>query len=216
IFKDHNYSNPEIKEAYTYLIDHYRKQNNVNQELFYTNRMIEVMQYLQKEYQSLSGTLHYKFDTKELQADKERLENDLSNQGAFTLYIALAGGIIVLILFVIAIRNSRKKRMYLKNYNDLLKERNVPQEQDIVENNELYNIVTINQTKELAAYQWVQYSETVAEIEEAKENNPISKKIWEELSQRVTNFEEDRQFLRCINLNDLVTEWSTNRTRSEE
>lgn len=212
IFKDHNYSNPEIKEAYTYLIDHYRKQNNVNQELFYTNRMIEVMQYLQREYQSLSGTLHYKFDIQGLQADKERLEKDLNKQGIFTLYIALAGGIIALLLFVIAIRNSRKKRMYLKNYNNLLKERSVQQEPDTVENDELYNMVTINQTEELAAYQWAQYSETVAETEETKENNPFSKKIWDELTQRVTTFEEEKQFLRCITLNDLVAEWNTNRT----
>src|SRR5690606_25918102 len=212
IFKDHKYSNPEIKEAYTYLINHYRTQNNVNEELFYTNRMIEVMQYLQKEYQSLSGTLHYKFDIQELLADKERLEKDLNKQGIFTLYIALAGGIIALLLFVIAIRNSRKKRMYLKNYNNLLKERSVQQEPDTVENDELYNMVTINQTEELAAYQWAQYSETVAETEETKENNPFSKKIWDELTQRITTFEEEKQFLRCITLNDLVAEWNTNRT----
>src|SRR5690606_11372413 len=212
IFKDHKYSNPEIKDAYTYLIDYYREQKNVNQELFYTNRMIEVMQYLQKEYQSLSGTLHYKFDTQGLLADTQRLEKNLSKQGTFTFYITIAGGAIALILLFIAVRNSRKKRMYLKNYNNLLKERSVQQEPDTVENDELYNMVTINQTEELAAYQWTQYSETVAETEETKENNPFSKKIWDELTQRVTTFEEEKQFLRCINLNDLVAEWNTNRT----
>lgn len=212
IFKDHKYSNPEIKDAYTYLIDHYREQKNVNQELFYTNRMIEVMQYLQKEYKSLSGTLHYKFDTQGLLADKQRLENDLNMQGIFTLYIVLAGGAIVLLLFVIAIRNSRKKRMYLKNYNNLLKEQNVQQEQDLVENNELYNIVSINQTEELAAYQWAQYSETVAETEETKENNTINKKIWDELTLRIRVFEENNEFLKGISLNDLATEWNSNRT----
>src|SRR5690606_15731466 len=114
--------------------------------------------------------------------------------------------------FVIAIRNSRKKRMYLKNYNNLLKERSVQQETATVENDGRYNMATINQTEELAAYQWTQYSETVAETEETKENNPFSKKIWDELTQRVTTFEEEKQFLRCINLNDLVAEWNTNRT----
>lgn len=208
IFTTHNYSNPEIKEAYPHLINYYREQKNVNQELFYTNRMIEAMQYLQREYQSLSGTLHYKFDIQKLQADKERLENDLNKQGAF----AFAGGIIALLLFVIAIRNSRKKRMYLKNYNNLLKERSVQQEQDTVENNELYNMVTINQTKELAAYQWVLYSETVLTAKESRDNNPISKKIWDELTDCITTFEKEKQFLRCMNLNDLVNEWNINRT----
>ena len=207
IFKDHKYSNPEIKDAYTYLIDYYREQKNVNQELFYTNRMIDVMQYLQKEYRSLSGTLHYKFDTQGLLTDKQRLEKSLSKQGTFTFYITIAGGVIALILLFIAVRNNRKKRMYLKNYNNLLKERSVQHELPVVENKQTYT-VAVDQSKDFSTYQWTQYSET----EETKENNTINKKIWDELTLRIRVFEENNEFLKGISLNDLAAEWNSNRT----
>src|SRR5690606_13637807 len=77
IFKDYNYSNPEVKDAYTYLINYYKEQTNLTQQLFYTNQLINVTQFLQQEYKQLNKILHHKFDTKELVAAKADLDKEL-------------------------------------------------------------------------------------------------------------------------------------------
>src|SRR5690606_14060540 len=130
-----------------------------------------------------------------------------SKQGTFTFYITIAGGAIALILLFIAVRNNRKKRMYLKNYNNLLKERSVQHKLPVVENEQTYT-VAVDQSKDFSTYQWTQYSET----EGTKENNTINKKIWDELTLRIHTFEENNEFLKGISLNDLAAEWNSNRT----
>ena len=97
--------------------------------------------------------------------------------------------------------------MYLKNYNNLLKERSVQHGLPVVENEQTYT-VAIDQSKDFSTYQWTQYPET----EGTKETNTINKKIWDELTLRIHTFEENSEFLKGISLNDLAAEWNSNRT----
>src|SRR5690606_27082508 len=50
IFKEKQYSNLEIKDAYTYLINYYKELNKPEQALYYTNQLLKVTVYLQNEY----------------------------------------------------------------------------------------------------------------------------------------------------------------------
>ena len=78
------------------------------------------MKFLQGEYKQLAGTLHNTIDIKTLISDKERLEKDLNNKSIYTRYFTIIGIGIALCLIFITIYNYRKKKEFLKNYNDLL------------------------------------------------------------------------------------------------
>src|SRR5690606_8090610 len=74
-------------------------------------------------YKELAGTLHNTIDVKTLISDKERLENDLNNKSLYNRYFTITGIGIALCLLIITIYNYRKRKEFLKNYNDLLKQR---------------------------------------------------------------------------------------------
>lgn len=210
IFKYHVYSNPEIKEAYSCLIAYYRELNNTKSELYYTNRMIEVLQFLQTEYQLLSNSLHYNFDINSLQNDKQRLENDLNSKNLYTRYFILLGIAIVLCLLFITVYNFRKKKEFLKNYNDLLQQRaHLPAPLPANEK-EAPAYSTVHSLAE-NHNEWVNY--TLPAFNEIKEAPAIDGKILKELMGRLHTFEETAAFLnKEISLNDLAQQWNTNRS----
>lgn len=210
IFKNHNYSNPEIKDAYTYLINHYREQNDVKEELHYTNQLLDVMKYLQVEYKELAGTLHNTIDVKTLISDKERLENDLNNKSLYNRYFTITGIGIALCLLIITIYNYRKRKEFLKNYNDLLKQREPLPIQESTD--ESYPIVSnsINPLK-INVNEWGKYILPVTN--DVKDAPIVDDKVLKELIAHLNTFEKNHLFLnKDINLNDLANQWSTNRT----
>ena len=210
IFKNHNYSNPEIKDAYTYLINHYKQQGSVKEELHYTNQLLDVMKYLQVEYKQLAGTLHNTIDVKTLISDKERLENDLNNKSLYNRYFTIIGIGIALCLIFISIYNYRKRKEFLKNYNDLLKQREpLPIEEST---DESYPIVS-NSLNPLAinVNEWGKY--ILPAVNDVKDTTPVDDKILKELIKHLNAFEKNHLFLnKDITLNDLANQWNTNRT----
>ena len=210
IFKNHNYSNPEIKDAYTYLINYYRQQGNVKEELHYTNQLLDVMKYLQVEYKQLAGTLHNTIDVKTLINDKERLEKDLNKKSIYTRYLTIIGIGIALCLIFISIYNYRKRKEFLKNYNDLLKQREpLPIEEST---DESYPIVS-NSLNPLAinVNEWGKYILPI--VNDVKDTTPVDDKILKELIKHLNAFEKNQLFLnKDITLNDLANQWNTNRT----
>lgn len=211
IFKDYNYSNPEVKDAYTYLINYYKEQTNLTQQLFYTNQLINVTQFLQQEYKQLNKILHHKFDTKELLAAKADLEKELQKQNAFTSY--LAGGAVLIVLFLggMVLYNNRKKHRYLENYNALLKKLNIQTAQNTV-TDPIYQVVPLKQLNNLSADEWTKYQGIPQKQTKAKVKNIISKKLWNDLTNWIDTFEKEEQFLQALTLNDLVNQWQINRT----
>ena len=210
IFNKHNYSNPEIKDAYTYLISYYREQKKTEEELYYTNQLLKVMKLLQTEYKSLVGTLHNNFDIKTLIADKKHLENNLNKQNTLTSILIFVGITIVITLLLITIHNYRKRKEFLKNYNDLLKQREPLPIQESAD--ESYPIVS-NSTNPLAINidEWGKYILPV--INDVKDTHIVDDKILKELTAHLNAFEKNYLFLnKDINLNDLANQWNTNRT----
>lgn len=210
IFNKHNYSNPEIKDTYTYLISYAREQKNTEDELYYTNQLLKVMKLLQTEYKSLVGTLHSNFDIKTLIADKKHLENNLNKQNTLTNILIFAGIIIVITLLLITIHNYRKRKEFLKNYNDLLKQREpLPIEEST---DESYPIVS-NSLNPLAinVNEWGKYILPITN--DIKDTAIVDDKILKELIKHLNAFEKNHLFLnKDITLNDLANQWNTNRT----
>lgn len=215
IFKKQHYSSLEIKEAYTYLISYYEQKKEPNNQLLYTNSMIEVMYYLQNEYKLLSGSLHYNFDVNKLLVEKNRLENDLNSKNTLTTYLTVIGFVIILLLLLIALYNYRKRKQFVKNYNDLLQQRKNKNTVPIL-NAGKENTVLLDSSKVLNTNESSMINET-----QIKNKNTVvkelNKKAISKLEPLFIDFEQNKEFLnKNISLHNLAQQWNTNRTYLSE
>ena len=215
IFSSKHYSNMEIKEAYTHLITYYKELNNPTQELLYTNKLIAVMNYLQKEYKLLSNSLHYNFDVSSLLAHKQRLESDIKQKQTVTKYITILATVLIMALILGIIYNYRKKKEFHKNYLDLLQQRKIKNTAILADTQK---VTTEPATSLLVATNTNSGSTYLINDDEptntTKESND---KAYGKLIPLLNDFEKKHGFLnKDLNLNDLAQQWNTNRTYLSE
>lgn len=216
IFKTKKYVNLEIKDAYNYLITYYKEQKNEEKELYYTNQLLKVTIFLQNEYRYLSTALHKKLDIKHLEAEKKRLENSLRMKDLW-LITAFTVGIMTLLLFtILLIKNHRKKKEYLKRYNEIATLRkNLKEEDKVVELQPA--TVTLNlpikKITEIKTPSKSVTNENTAIKKSDKGLNAASIKTLDEILTHLDHFEKELTFLNSdINLNQLAVLWNTNRS----
>lgn len=207
VFKAHEYSNLEIVEAYNYIIQYYKESKNTEQELYYTNQLLNVTLHLQDEYKFLSDVLHNKLDIRGLQNEKARLERDLSHRSSLILYIILGSVAAVLGLVFF---NIKKRREYKRKYNDLLeyrKGRVVPKDTDSVYTESAEKQINYS----FGHNSWYEFA--LPGVEKNKPITEISDHVVKELLEHLEAFEQEKAYLgKNITLNDLAVEWNTNRS----
>lgn len=208
VFKAHKYSNLEIVEAYNYIIQYYKEAKNTEQELYYTNQLLNVTLHLQEEYKFLSDVLHNKLDIKGLQNEKARLERDLNHRSNLILYIILGS---VAVVFGLVFYNVKRRKEYKRKYNDLLeyrKGRVVPETKE-----SLYTETSEKQMNySLEHISWYEFALPAVEKNKAL-TGEISDHVVKELLEQLDAFEQKKAYLgKNITLNDLAVEWNTNRS----
>ncbi|MEG1230183.1 MAG: AraC family transcriptional regulator [Flavobacterium sp.] len=214
VFKTEKYINLEIKNAYNFLISYYKELKNEEKELYYTNQSLNATVYLQSEYKHLSTALHKQLDIKHLEAEKKRLEHSLRVKDLW-LEMAFGGGSMILIaLTILLIQNHRKKKEYLKRYNELAALRkNLKTEEKILEvfsaPETLYLPVANTPKAETASS-----NEDKTSVKKTEKGfNAASIKTLDEILTHLDHFENNLDFLNSdINLNQLATLWHTNRS----
>lgn len=222
IFKEKRYSNLEIKNAYSYLINHYKKLKNEEMQLYYTNQLLKVTLFLQNEYRYLSSTLHKQLDIKHLETEKERLENSLRMKD-FLLYSAIAlGGIAFTCFLVLYLRSKRREKEYLKRYDELTALRKSSQEiptliPEVIIQEPATTLLQTEKAEE--AYVPALTVDPLFKREDTCNNRSnkcsgtASDKTLSNLLVHLQDFEDNHAFLeKDINLNQLATRWNTNRS----
>lgn len=119
LFEEKNQINKTLREAYTYLIEYYEKEKNLEQQLKFTNQLIKVDNYLNGEYRILSNRLRTDFDLRALLVAKQNLEKQIENQ-ANQNWIWILGSISIIGLFcggyfVWSSRKQQKKTVVISN-----------------------------------------------------------------------------------------------------
>ncbi|MFP3598764.1 helix-turn-helix domain-containing protein [Chryseobacterium sp. SIMBA_029] len=115
-----NITFPELREAYTYLIDYYKQKNNTEKQLYYINRFLKVDKKLDEQFQYLSTELPKKYDTPKLLEEKEHIINTLENK-KIVLYVSI--GFLfttVLLLSFFFYRAKKTERKHRKIAQDLI------------------------------------------------------------------------------------------------
>jgi AraC-like DNA-binding protein len=95
IFQKHGFIVPEVRDTYELLIDHYKANNDVEQQLYYTNQLLKIDRVLFRDFNYLLRRMSKEYDTRLLKEDKKRLEmksakDNLAKWGLGTVAVSFA------------------------------------------------------------------------------------------------------------------------------
>lgn len=181
VFQRHNFILPEVRDNYELLINHYKEENNLRQELYYTKQLIKVDNYLTKDFRYLTSKIHKEYDTKTLTEEMERLERKTSRSFWVNIIIGVVAGTS---LIAIIIKHKRNEKLMQKNYEAL--------EQVILSKDMLISSQIPAKPKE-------------------HERKSIEEKLKDEILSKLTQFERNNEFVEAgLTIAILADKFDTN------
>ncbi|RAR46461.1 helix-turn-helix domain-containing protein [Flavobacterium lacus] len=120
-YEKQNYIRPDLRENFELLIQYYKNKKNKDEQLRYIQKLIKADSLFNVNFQYLSKKIFKEFDTKELIAEKKRIEKEKKTQQIlFSSTIGLTVSFsIALLLYHIQNRKKLKKR-----FNEIMKNEN--------------------------------------------------------------------------------------------
>lgn len=197
----YNITFPELREAYTYLIEYYKANNNQQNQLYYIDRFLIIDKKLDEQVQYLATEIPKKYDTPNFLQEKENIIEELKFRKK-VLHISL-GVLLLILLFIIYLyyrskKTEKEQRKIAQDLISLVEKRNI-EEKNAEEKNKANSI-------EIAPI-------TIPKQEE--QNDKTSKTISEEVTQFILQelriFESKELFLnKGITLASLAKNIKTN------
>ncbi|WP_281631628.1 helix-turn-helix domain-containing protein [Flavobacterium luteolum] len=129
IFKEKKYLRPDLRQAFELLINYYKTNNNLDNQLNYINQLLKADTILVENNKYIISKIHKQYDTKELVSEKERIliekeeiANDLKKEKYYDLIFVLIIFLLFIFIFWQTRRHYRKRLIYEKNYKLLMDE----------------------------------------------------------------------------------------------
>lgn len=120
-YTDRDYTRPDIREAYEYMISYYKEKGMITTHLHYVERLLEVDKKLHITYAYLQGKIRKEYDTQELLQVQENLKSSL-NIRKYNDQIALAVSTVLFIGMIYwIVKYFRNKKEARRKYEELLK-----------------------------------------------------------------------------------------------
>ncbi|MDR4893167.1 MULTISPECIES: helix-turn-helix domain-containing protein [unclassified Chryseobacterium] len=194
-----SYIYPELRDVYTYLIDYYKANSDKEQQLYYVDRFLKVDQVLDNQFRYISRELPRRYDTPELQQEKESITNELTKRKSL-FYIVLSLLLISHLLFInVYFKYKKSEKNYKKIAQDLIQSVN---ENRVGKNAEPETPIEIH--SEILPV-------TNTENSEDKTSRTISEDIAQNILKELEIFENNDQFLnKGITLGSLAKKIKTN------
>lgn len=165
LFGQNNYLPNQLRESYEWLINHYKKEKDKDQQLYYINQLLKTDQINSENNQYITYKIHKEYDTRRLMDEKENLEKRFS-KGLYFSIILLAVFLFFSVYFYFRSRKTNKEKEELyKNYEEILSQK----EQ-----------LTIENQKEKI-------------VKKLSKEIPIE--VTEDILKRLKAFEENKEFL---------------------
>jgi len=182
IFNKHQFILPELRSNYEELINYYKKKNNSENELYYTNQLLKVDSIISSDFKYLSTRIYKDYDTKQLLEVKENLEKT-NTLGIGLLVIC---GIVIILLGFMMFHRYRKEKQIQQKYEELLVK---------IEDEKLSDAVAANES---------------LKFDESK-NIKLDQNIVEKLLKDISAFEANEGYLeRGLTLKKLAEYFKTN------
>lgn len=220
LFHEKKFLNYELREAYDYLIAYYNETNQPQLQLNATNSLTDLNQQFEKEQQSITSILHQDLESKKITSQWKKLVNK------YNLWISVLGGVLVLIAGYLFWKKGKKNkdRISDSNINQVSEktevntiEKTEVADKDVVEIEKTIETVdTIENTEtsiEAIENKSVVENETeLRETQQQEESTPVLSATDQRLLNGLNNFEQEKGYLKAINLDGLAKQLNTNRS----
>jgi AraC-like DNA-binding protein len=120
---------PEIRDIQFYILNHYKKQKDVENQLKYIDRLLYVDSIIDYNKKYISETLLKKYDRPALLLEKEKIIETLNKNNKTSSLFIFGLSFLVVVLFAFIINYYVKQKQYKKRFKKLaleLKEANKP------------------------------------------------------------------------------------------
>lgn len=129
IFKEKKYLRPDLRQAFELLINYYKTNNNLDNQLYYIDQLLKADTLLVENNKYIISKIHKQYDTKELASEKEKIlieKEEIANALKKEKYYDIIFVVIIFLLFIFIFwqtrRHYRKRKIYEKNYKLLMDE----------------------------------------------------------------------------------------------
>ncbi|MFA5299027.1 MAG: helix-turn-helix domain-containing protein [Lutibacter sp.] len=172
---------PEIRDIQEYFVSYYKKNNDINNQLKYIDRLLYIDSITKYNYKNLNETLIKKYDTPILIAEKQQIINTLRQSERKSSLIILGLIAVFSIALAFTLRFYKKQRIYKERFNELL----------LIDRKEVLNKETVKNTSD--------------------ELQGISNEVVNSVLLALQEFENSHSFLdNSITLNRLSKTFNTN------
>lgn len=193
LYKETQFANTELSEAFNYLITYYQDKKDLEKELYYTKLLMGLSTELHKTNSKLSSYIHTHLDTKKLEASKQKLEHELSKsqsqiKGLYGLVTAL-----ILLVFIGLVYYQKKQQKLQQQYKLLIYESPKVQLTQAIHRQE-------EQKEQLASQ---------ITLDEKATQQPLTTN--QVLNRKLADFEQKKGYLQKITQDELARQFGTNR-----
>jgi AraC-like DNA-binding protein len=120
IFQITNDILPEIKDSYTYLIDYYKKNSDLENQLFYIERLIQVDEILTENFKYLSKNITQNYDIPTLLLQKQNIINQLNKENELHKKIKYFTLLLALITAIFGVYQYFRRKSVKRKFNELM------------------------------------------------------------------------------------------------
>ncbi|MCS4237116.1 AraC-like DNA-binding protein [Myroides gitamensis] len=191
LYKETNYANTELSEAFNYLITYYQEKKDLEKELYYTKLLMTLSAELHKSNSQLSSYIHTHLDTKKLEASKQKLEYELSKSQSQIKGLYGLVTVLILVVFLGLVYYQKKQQKLKQQYKQLIHES--PKE-----------AVQLSQR-----LQQEQQPDTASIVNLIESQQPLN--TTQVLIKKLEDFERKKGYLQKITQDELARQFGTNR-----
>lgn len=192
-FRTKKYTRPDLRENYEILINEAKKTGNIQMQLYYVDRLMEVDSVLNANYKYLSGKVYKEYDTKALLAEKKTIEEELANRKALMVLLYTAVGLLVTAMLLLMYRYFKHQKKYKERFEELMARLETQQKK------------AVEITGGIASK-----TEAVASVE-TRQAPDINPEVVKSVLAQLEKFEAKNKFLKKeLTLNDLAATLNTN------
>ncbi len=122
IFINTNDLVPSLSENYEYLIEHYKKNKDIEKQLFYTNQLLKLDSILDSNYKYLNNKIIKNYDFPELLQDKKQLISILEKSNDRLSFGNIILAFLSILFFLLLLYFNRQRKLYKKRFNEIIEE----------------------------------------------------------------------------------------------
>lgn len=126
IFTDKKYIRPDQRKNFEMLIDTYKAKGDREQELLYTNKLLQADRILFANYKYLSSRIAKEYDTAKLISSYKDIRHDLNMEHSLRMSLLAASILMLPVIGYLSYRNIQLRR-YKKNFEQYKKSSILPQ-----------------------------------------------------------------------------------------